>query len=349
MDKNLNRLFISLCEFVEDSIILCNDDFLIIWANSSAKNLLKDNELQRKNFFSMPLRLNNDDFESFVEKIYLIGEYSGELVCENNAGISEIKKFQAKRFSNDIDKKMYYLLKISTCNQEEKIKLELKRTQEELRNLAIYLQNTREEERAKIARDLHDDIAQLLTILKMDLQSILMDETQTRDKIIEKIKNSVTIIDETISITRKMISELRLAVLDHLGLVPAIEHLIDEFKEKTKIDVYYEFEDNIKLSKEFEIHLFRVCQELFTNIRKHSKATKVEFVLKRVNRNLIISIKDNGIGFVKNMLQSKNSFGLIGIRERIYILNGNLDIKSSEGIGTTITISIPLEDEITNS
>lgn len=348
MDESINKFFTSLGEIVDDLILLCDDDFIILWANTSAKNFFKGKELHKVKLFDLPVQLTSDDFESFVEKIYLLGKYSGELKCENESGLIEIRKIQAISLLNDIDQKRYFLVKISDENHEN-IKLELEKNKEELRNLAIYLQNAREEERAKIARELHDDIGQLLTILKMDFQSILMDESLTKEEITEKIKNSLLILDETISITRKLISELRLAILDHLGLVPALEHLVDEFKEKTKIDVYYEFEDDIKIEKEIAVHLFRVCQELLTNIRKHSKASKVEFILKKSNGNLTIQIKDNGIGFDKNELQERNSFGLIGIRERLYILNGEIELETSKGSGTRITITIPLKDETANS
>ncbi len=290
----------------------------------------------------------NDNFESFLEKIYLMNSYSGEIINQTTDK-NQTFIINAIRLKSPLDNKIYYAIKLINKESEEFIKSELRKSQEEIRMLAIHLQNAREEERSKIARELHDDIGQLLTILKMDFQSLLIDNSLTKEKIIEKLKNSIVIVDETISITRKIISELRLAVLDHLGLVPALEHLVDEFKERTKININYNFEKDIRLNKEIELHLFRVCQELLTNVRKHSRATNVEFSLQKVGNNIIIQINDNGIGFDRNELNFKNAFGLLGIRERIYILNGKFDLESSKGNGTRVKITIPITYENTDS
>lgn len=149
------------------------------------------------------------------------------------------------------------MIKISKNQSENFIKDELEKSHEEIRRIDIHLQNAREENRSKFARELHDDTGQLLTILKLEMQFILNEKDSTKESIIEKVKNSIVIIDEVINITRKIISELRLAILDHLGLVPALEHLVDEFKERNNSKVEYDFEKDIKLNKNMELHLFQ--------------------------------------------------------------------------------------------
>lgn len=348
LDK-INQFFQSISDFFDVPFFQCNDDFIIITTNNAAINLFPEiGDILNKNFFSLPLKLVDDDFESFLEKIYLISSYSGEIIKQNNGKV-QTYLLNAKRLKSPFDNKIYYAIKLIDKESEEFIKSELRKSQEEIRMLAIHLQNAREEERSKIARELHDDIGQLLTILKMDFQSILMNNSLSKEEIIEKIRNAIVILDEIISITRKIISELRLAVLDHLGLVPALEHLVDEFKERTKINIKCNFDREIKLNKEIEIHLFRVCQELLANVRKHSQATYVEFNLQKIDKNLIIQINDNGIGFDKNELSFKNAFGLLGIRERIHILNGKFDLSSSKGNGTKVKIIIPINYENSNS
>jgi len=251
----------------------------------------------------------------------------------------------SKRIQTD-DYKVFYVIKLKNeLEQHSKSNNE----QDEIRKLAIYLQNAREEERSKIARELHDELGQYLTILKMDLQSILSNENISQDKLSSKILNSLAILDKAISVTRKIITELRLAILDHLGLVPALEHLIDEFKNRTNIEIDFDLDKSVNIRNETAIHLFRICQELFTNIIKHSKATKAELILKKVHNDLLIQISDNGIGFDVSELKSKDAFGLIGIRERIYILNGQFDLISIPGKGTTVKIKVPIKNENSNS
>lgn len=214
---------------------------------------------------------------------------------------------------------------------------------EKIRQFAIYLQNAREEERSKIARELHDELGQYLTLLKMDLQSVISNPELSFEAIVQKIKKSFNLIDQAIDITRKIISELRLAILDHLGLVPAIEHQIEEFEERTNIKVESYIDKEIKLDKELSLSLFRISQELLTNVIKHSNATAIKYFFGKNSNNLIMSISDNGIGIDKNELAHKNSFGLIGIRERVRLYNGELIIDSEKGKGTTVTITIPIK------
>ncbi|MCX8056951.1 MAG: sensor histidine kinase [Ignavibacteria bacterium] len=348
MNVYLQTFFNQIKNIFNEPLFLLDDEFRICDLNNSAKELtLNFSDINGKNFFSLPLQLANEDYDLFLEKLHIFKQYTGELLLKSdfNQPLSSYR-FTIKLIKSEGEPRFYYLLKIfSDKNSFKNGTSEI--DENELRLFAIHLQNVREEERAKIARELHDEIGQLLTILKLDLQSILTNPLPK--EINDRLKNSLTILDETINITRKIISELRLAILDHLGLVSAIEHLIEEFKEKTKIVVHAELDHNIKLNQTDAVHLFRICQELLTNVRKHSNANLVKLELKKENEKLKIKISDNGRGFDPSCLKTNTGFGLLGIRERVYILNGEFNLETSEGKGTSITILIPIKDENTNS
>ncbi len=230
------------------------------------------------------------------------------------------------------------MIRLEDANESKIVLDQEKENYEEISQFAIYLQYAREEERSKIARELHDELEKYLTLLKMDLQSIISNPEQSFEAIAQKIKKSFSLIDQAIDMTRKIISELRLAILDHLGLVPAIEHQIEEFEERTNIKVDFKIDKDIKLDKELSLSLFRISQELLTNVIKHSNATAVKYCLEKNSNNLIMSVSDDGIGIDKKKLEHKNSFGLIGIRERVRLYNGELVIESEKGKGTTVQL-----------
>ncbi len=330
-------------DYCNEFILVCDDNFKIVYTNKFAIDEFFSNEhnfLGKKVFEELNLELIDDNLDSLIEQLYVKDFFEGRMkgIIEGNEKI-----YFARIYKHYLNKENKHIL-IFIINDETKQKLiekELKRSQDEIRSLAIYLQNAREEERAKIARELHDDLGQLLTLLKMDLQSLVNDNNQNILDLKSKIKSSINVVDEAINITRKLISELRLAILDHLGLVAAIEHQIEEFRKKTGIEVIENLDEDLNLNKEISISLFRIFQELLTNVSKHSSANKVEVDLKKDGNNLLMKVKDNGKGFDVDELRKRNSFGLIGIRERVKIMGGIFEILSEQGSGTIVTIKIP--------
>lgn len=235
--------------------------------------------------------------------------------------------------------------------QKEKEKM-LREYSNRLRDLSEEVERTREEERTRIAREIHDELGQMLTVLKMDVATMMMElkkefsgETKAYfEKESQQILDRVsTIIDSIHRIT----TELRPEILDDLGLIAALQWQAQEFAKRTNLAIDF----NTKLGKadflsdQASTTLFRVFQESMSNVVRHSRATKVQIELEKRNRNLILSIKDNGIGFTKDQNEITSSFGIIGMRERTRYLGGDVYIEGKEGKGTRVTVRIPLDEE----
>jgi signal transduction histidine kinase len=220
---------------------------------------------------------------------------------------------------------------------------ELKQSQEQLRELASYLQHVREEERSRIAREIHDELGQALTALKMDVHWLGLRLPTDRQMLMDKIKSMSGIIDTTVQAVRRISSELRPGLLDDLGLTAAIEWQAQEFCSRAGLqcDIRSEPEDII-LDQSRSIALFRIFQEALTNIARHAQATQVEIILEENFAKVEMEIRDNGKGISPGQLAASRSFGILGIRERVHSLGGNLSISGAPGQGTVVRVSLPL-------
>jgi PAS domain S-box-containing protein len=220
---------------------------------------------------------------------------------------------------------------------------ELEQSRAELRALAARIQATREEERTRIAREIHDELGQALTALKLDLAWL---EKEGRGTSSGKFKvNEVSItarIDETMEIVRRIASELRPSVLDQLGLEAAIEWLVQESARRTGIEITLRAEEFPALSDQVASHAFRILQEALTNVTRHSQATRVDVTVRNLGTNLILGVEDNGIGMVPQSLSGVRSLGMVGMRERAVACGGSLMVRGQPGHGTAIVVTIPI-------
>ena len=223
---------------------------------------------------------------------------------------------------------------------------ELKRTRQQLRNLSTYLQSAREQERTSIAREIHDDLGQALTALKMDLHWLSNKLPRDQELLLNKTKSMSSLIDMTIQSVQRISSELRPGLLDDLGLSAAIEWQADEFERRTaiKCNVYVDPEDII-LARERSTSIFRIFQESLTNIARHANATMVDISLKEEYPTVELKVHDTGKGITKEQILDPRSFGLIGMHERVYSLGGYLSITGTPNEGTTVMVTIPLNEE----
>jgi len=216
-------------------------------------------------------------------------------------------------------------------------------TNRQQQQLSASLQNVREEERVRIARELHDELGQLLTGIRMELSwlgSRLSPEQPTLSGKITAIKGQ---IDQTIASVRRISSDLRPSVLDDLGFAAAAAWYVDQFSARTGLKVTLVLsDDDPEQGGEVATALFRVLQESLTNVARHAKATKVEVRLVLHNDEWILSIKDDGVGFIHDS-RKQTGFGLVGMRERVQILNGRFCIKTAPGTGTLIEIALRAE------
>jgi signal transduction histidine kinase len=219
----------------------------------------------------------------------------------------------------------------------------LRRSREQLRNLASYLQNVREQERTRIAREIHDEFGQSLTILKMDLSWLKNHMTHDRPQMQSKIDGMFKIIDAALQTLHSLASELRPVILDDFGLEAAIDWQAEEFRKRTGIQCRVESRAaDLDLSKEQSTAVFRIFQETLTNIMRHSGATEVDVRLKMNDNTLILEVADNGRGIKDTEISDSKSFGLMGIRERLYPWNGEVDFVGYPNEGTRVIVRVPI-------
>lgn len=222
----------------------------------------------------------------------------------------------------------------------------LKESYEEIRNLTGHLQNVREEERLHIAREIHDELGQLLTVLKMDV-SWLNKKTDSENVFAkEKLAEILTLIDTTVKTVRRIASELRPSLLDDLGLLPAMEWHLEEFERRSGITKeFHTPETELHLPDSLKIGLFRILQESLTNVARHSGAKNVSVSLFQKDKQLILTIKDNGNGIEEKPPGSRKTLGLLGMKERTTMMGGEYNITSVKGEGTTVTVVVPLPEK----
>jgi signal transduction histidine kinase len=219
---------------------------------------------------------------------------------------------------------------------------ELSRSREELRTLAARLQAVREEERARLAREIHDELSGSLTALKMDLSLLPDRAAKDRNLFLEKITSMSLLIDDALARVHAIVTELRPVVLDKFGLVAAIEWQAGEFQERSGIacETYLPAEE-ILLDSDRSTAVFRILQEALTNVMRHANATKVVVDLRSEAETLILSVRDNGIGIDPKVVYAPNSTGLLGMRERALSLGGVIGITTLPEGGTLMSVRIP--------
>jgi signal transduction histidine kinase len=213
---------------------------------------------------------------------------------------------------------------------------------QQLRDLASYLQTAREEERARIAREIHDEFGQVLTALKIDLSWLSKRLPTDKLSLAQKASAMSDLIDSTIQTVRHVVTELRPGLLDDLGLAAAIEWQAQEFAERTGMDCELHLGDqDIALDRDLATAIFRIFQETLTNVVRHAEATKVGVRLEDRPEEVALIVWDNGKGVTPSELSDPKSMGLVGMRERARTLGGQVVFEGIPGQGTTVTLRMP--------
>ncbi len=218
----------------------------------------------------------------------------------------------------------------------------LQRSHEELRELSANLLSVRVEERSRIARELHDDLGQQLTALKMDVSSLELAPGTDADARAQ-LRGMQRLIDATVASMRRIAADLRPVMLDDLGLVPAIEWLVNDFTNRYGILVQRRIDDmQTDFSRDGSTAIFRIVQEALTNVARHSHASHVELELRQEAGRCVVRVIDDGQGADERADARRKSFGLIGIRERAHRLNGSVSIETAVGQGFAVIVTLPL-------
>jgi PAS domain S-box-containing protein len=220
---------------------------------------------------------------------------------------------------------------------------QLERSQNRLRAFARKLQDIREEEQAKIARELHDEVGASLTALKLEL-SLLTSNPEDKSLVREKGKAMMELVDITIAEVQNLASGLRPRVLDHFGLIAAMEWQINAFRKRTGTICKVNLPENVSLDPEQSTAVFRILQEALTNVARHAYATRIEVTLKIAGQMLLLEVADDGMGIEEAALSSPVSFGLLGMQERAAAFAGEVEIERALGNhGTRVKLRMPVK------
>lgn len=219
---------------------------------------------------------------------------------------------------------------------------EFRRSTEQLRELSARLQTVREEERTRIARAIHDELGQTLTGLKMDVAWLQNHLEPQQTALLAKTRAMSDLIDTTIQMVRRISTELRPGILD-LGLVATIEWQLQEFQTRTGIvSKFSSIPEETILDDDGSTAVFRILQEILTNVVRHAQATQVEVTLEETAAFLTLRVRDNGCGMTTGEIDSPKSIGLLGMQERARLRAGEVHFHGTPGQGTIVTVRMPL-------
>ncbi len=248
-------------------------------------------------------------------------------------------------FKRTSDGLLKLILGISQDITERKaVEQELNNSREQLRILLAHLQSVREDERTRISREIHDELGQSLTALKIDLSWLLKRLSKEQKPLVEKVELMSNLIDMNIQTVKRISAELRPGLLDDLGLPAAFEWQAEDFQKRTGIHCKVRIQpEDIALDRNLSTAIFRIFQETLTNVVRHAKAKNVGVTLTKKKEEVLLEVKDDGKGITEKQISSPKSIGLIGMRERVHFFGGGVKISGKKDKGTVVTVTIPIK------
>ena len=222
---------------------------------------------------------------------------------------------------------------------------ELTASNARLQQLGTHQQAVREKERTRISREIHDELGQMLTALKMDAAWLKKRLPEDEAPLRQKADTMLDLIDASVKTVQRISRELRPGMLDELGLAAAIEWQTQEFQRRAEVecDLVSDADEKFDLNPELVVAIFRIFQEVLTNIARHARASKVRVRLSRQERQFELIVSDDGVGITPERAAAADSFGLMGIQERLQPWRGILKLEGAPNAGTTVTVRVPLE------
>lgn len=316
----LNKFFVETIGYTNEDIPTLKDWYVRTQPNAETREKLYNHWLETVAAYRRGELQHVPDIETSI-------------LCKNGL----VKTFS---FLFSIYKDVVYIMLVDITERKNAEK-ELLESHSQLRELASHLQKIREEERKYIAREIHDELGQLVTGLKMDISITKKKVEKNAPELGDKLATIMEVTDEIIHTVRRIASELRPSILDDIGLDAALEWQAKEFEKRTHIQcTFINNARDIVVSMDVKSNLFRIFQESLTNIIRHANANTVEASLTKKNETLVFEIVDNGDGFETST--TSRTFGLLGMKERVIMINGIFDIESNTGKGTKIMVSVPL-------
>ena len=249
---------------------------------------------------------------------------------------------------SQIEEQGHHFFTVILRDVTERVRAEqaLRASREEIKELALAANNVREQEKSRIARELHDELGQALTALKIDVVWLKQNLAAPSGDLAGKLTEMQLLLDGTVAATRRISADLRPLVLDDLGLAAAAEWLVQNFTARTGVPCELAISPGLELREPYATTVFRVLQESLTNIARHARASQVEVNLEREGGDVVLNVRDNGIGFATAAPRKAASFGLMGVRERAALLGGDLKIESVPGKGTIVELRLHIHEEV---
>jgi PAS domain S-box-containing protein len=344
-----NKRLATVLENTSDFVTLTDLEHKTIFVNKAARKALRYEEteyLSNKGLLDYLPAKNKSYFSDNIFPVAFVqGVWRGEGIWVDKEE-KEIPVSQVILVEKPANGASGFIASIARDISEAKSKeLEIKQMNEQLRALAASLQNIREEERSNIAREIHDDLGQQLTAIKIDV-SWIAKKTQGNEQVKQKIDSIMLMLNETVKSIRRISTQLRPSILDDLGLIEALKWQIEEFQKRYGIAVNFMCNrERLILDSPTATGFFRIFQEALTNIARHSNATRVEVSLRIVDEELVLCVQDNGKGFKIDEARIQKTLGLLGMKERALMMGGRFEINNIPGQGVIVKINVPLNSQ----
>ena len=291
-------------------------------------------------------RIHSDDRGRIGKVFFNTGKSSDDIDADFNAvgenGTVRFLTAKAKVITNDQGLPVRLIGLLLDNTEQKNIENELKSSLKQLHQVAQHIEEVREKERLLISRELHDDLGQALTAVKIDLAAIKQNVTDMATVLI--INRASALVSDTIKKVQSLTSQLRPQIIDDLGLETAIEWYAKEFEQRSRISIVLELNCDAIISSDDSLIIFRIMQEALTNIARYSGATIVKIAFGKKGRNIVFSVADNGVGITEDKLNSSKSFGIIGMKERAASLGGTLEIFRDDNRFTVVSLIFPLKE-----
>lgn len=349
------KLLRDIASVLGEGLLVQDKDGRLMFMNREAERLLGWSEFE----------LATRDIHESIHYLRPDGTYFAKEECPVSSLMQEGVRFQTDdavfvRKDGTPFPVAYVITPIIECGQlfatvtafrditaSKQAELELRESRRQLQELSVFLQAVREEERARIARELHDELGQTLTALRIDLNWLGLKLPDAERHIVDKLISMENLVNKTVDSMRRISEDLRPGMLDDLGLAAAIEHHVAKFTEQTGIFCGLDMsQDDFELSDQVATAVFRILQESLTNVARHAAATEVKIGLQDLGDEMLLIVQDNGRGLPDAPTGKKKTYGLLGMRERVKMLRGWLEISSEPNQGTRIEARIPNQAEV---
>ncbi|HEY5592112.1 MAG TPA: PAS domain S-box protein [Paludibacter sp.] len=333
-----------------DAICITDPEGIIEYVNPRTIELsgysTEELEGQKTNIFSSGEK-SQEEYAQLWQTVKSGKVWSGDLHNKKKNGELYWESTTISPIFDNQGRITHFLAIKEDITESKRAETALLNSEEQLRKFASHLQIVREEEKVALAREIHDDLGQILVALKIDMGLLKKDAIKKNtfsgsEDVLDKFDNFVTLIDKTIITARRIMNGLRPELLELHGLVGATKEYLREFEERHHISCEFACDiSNLELNPQQSLAFFRILQESMNNIVKHAKATFVKIRIQKLDNKLCMEIMDNGVGFDINNSGREDSYGMLGMKERVILLEGTLNITSEVGHGTTVRVEMP--------